>query len=1018
MLTRLGLDMGTSSIGWALLDLDENGSSTAIRRTGVRIFSDGRDPKSGTSTAVDRRLARQARRQRDRYIRRRTELMDALVEQHLMPEDKRARKLLESLDPYELRARGLDEALEPFELGRALFHLNQRRGFKSNRKTDSSSDDETGIVKKAISDLRHRIDSSNARTLGEYLHNRLRKSKHARREFTDRSMYQEEFEALIDAQRPHHSHLTNEGVDRLRDIIFYQRPLRPVRPGKCTLDPTDERAPWALPIAQQFRIYQELNNLQIVHPNSSRTREHLDPEQREILLKKLLRQKKLTFKAMRKALGLSDAHEFNLEWENRKDLLGDQTTALLSGKKYFGPRWHDIDPSTRDKIVITLLDEESEAAVLECAVKEWGLDEETASRLVNAPLPVGYARIGRRAMSKIVPIMRDQGLMYSDAAEEANYSASDFRPDTLLEQLPYYGQVLERHVAFGSGDPNDSIEDRYGRIANPTVHIGLNQLRKLINEICNQYGRPDQITVELARDLKLSREAKIDVNRENKKNRDKNEAIAIELAALGVPNNVENRQRWKLWEELGAAHDRRCVFSGSQISTTKLFSNQVEIEHLLPFSRTLDDSMGNKTLCLTSANRDKKNRSPFEAFGSNSDPRYDWDQINARASKLPRNKRWRFSEDAMTRFDADGGFLARQLTDTSYLSRISREYLAYICTDVRATPGRMTALLRRKWGLNGILSENSIKNRNDHRQHAIDAAIVGTTDQGQLQAISRANRDGRKSIEAPPPWSDFRGALQESVGQIIVSHRQDHGSRRNGSTSGQLHNDTAYGIINGPNSEGSFIVRYRKPLASLRESEISKIVDPTLRKLVEDTLVQASSSGVKPDAALTRLSIERRIRRVRLSENQKGIIQISDSIGNTYKAYKGDSNDHLEIYETPDGKWRGEVISTFEAHQPGFSGSWRAEFPGAKLRMRLFKNDLVAIGTGPKRRILRVVKMAKSGRLTFADHNEAGQLKARDSSSDDPFKYFSTSFPRLLDHGARQVAVSVTGDVLDPGPTR
>ena len=132
---RLALDMGTNSIGWALVDLDDEGRPSGIKKSGVRIFSDGRDPQSGTSRAVDRRLARQARRQRDRYLRRRTQLIDALIEFGLMPAGADERKELEKLDPYELRARALDETLMPYELGRALFHLNQRRGFKSNRKT-------------------------------------------------------------------------------------------------------------------------------------------------------------------------------------------------------------------------------------------------------------------------------------------------------------------------------------------------------------------------------------------------------------------------------------------------------------------------------------------------------------------------------------------------------------------------------------------------------------------------------------------------------------------------------------------------------------------------------------------------------------------------------------------------------------------------------------------------------------------------------------------------------------------
>ena len=144
---RLGLDMGTNSIGWAAVRIDEKANPVGMLGMGVRIFPDGRDEQSKQSNAVDRRMARGQRRRRDRYLQRRRDLMQALIEYGLMPSDSNERKALESLEPYALRARALDEPLQPCELGRALFHLDQRRGFKSNRKTagaDEKEDQGTG----------------------------------------------------------------------------------------------------------------------------------------------------------------------------------------------------------------------------------------------------------------------------------------------------------------------------------------------------------------------------------------------------------------------------------------------------------------------------------------------------------------------------------------------------------------------------------------------------------------------------------------------------------------------------------------------------------------------------------------------------------------------------------------------------------------------------------------------------------------------------------------------------------
>ena len=140
MANRLALDIGANSIGWCLLALDPVGAPCAIRAMGVRIFPDGRDPKTNASLAADRRQARAMRRRRDRYLQRRRAMLNALTRHGLMPAEEAARAAIAARDPYALRARALSEELTPHELGRVIFHLNQRRGFRSNRKTDRGSD--------------------------------------------------------------------------------------------------------------------------------------------------------------------------------------------------------------------------------------------------------------------------------------------------------------------------------------------------------------------------------------------------------------------------------------------------------------------------------------------------------------------------------------------------------------------------------------------------------------------------------------------------------------------------------------------------------------------------------------------------------------------------------------------------------------------------------------------------------------------------------------------------------------
>src|SRR6056297_3459785 len=270
---RLGLDIGTNSIGWWLYSL-KAGEITDVVDGGVRIFSDGRDPKSKASLAVDRRAARAQRRRRDRYLRRKAGLMKRMAQAGLMPADPGEAKTLELLDPYQLRAEGLDRELQLAHFGRALFHLNQRRGFKSNRKTDRG-DNESGKIKDATARLDQEMMRKNARTYGEFLHMRrasatdpkrvptvrTRLSVAARNDgekeeagydfYPDRRHLSEEFEKLWAAQAAFHPDiLADELRDEIALIIFHQRPLKAPEVGLCLF--TDEkRIPSAHPLNQR-----------------------------------------------------------------------------------------------------------------------------------------------------------------------------------------------------------------------------------------------------------------------------------------------------------------------------------------------------------------------------------------------------------------------------------------------------------------------------------------------------------------------------------------------------------------------------------------------------------------------------------------------------------------------------------------------------------------------------------------------------------------------------------------------
>lgn len=1035
---RLGLDVGSNSLGWFMVWLDEKGEPIGLGPGGVRIYPE--------SNAVDRRMARGARRRRDRYLKRRTNLMSLLIAHGLMPAEESARKALEPLDPYELRAKGLDETLPAHHLGRALFHLNQRRGFLSNRKTEKG-DNEAGAIKLAASKLQEMMLNSGARTLGEFFwgRHRTRKPVRARNRSTGakaeydfyptRQLLLDEFDAIWNKQVPHHPSMTKEARDAIHESIFFQRPLKHPPVGKCSLDPAKDkddaegfRCPWAHPLAQRFRIWQEVRNLEIVETGGQNRR--LTKEDGNniatILIndgKPSLTQKgELSFGEIRNILGLPEAARFNLESEKRAHLLGDLTAAKLSHKSLFGKAWRGFSLDRQIAIVTELLDEADEKALITWLVANAELDEAGAARTASSFLPDGHCRLGLRAIRKILPHM-EGGLNYPDAAQAAGYDHA-LLPDGVLSpngRLPYYGEWLQNDV-LGSGDPRDVNDKRWGRFPNPTVHIGLGQLRRVVNALIDDYGPPAAVAVEMTRAFKLSPKQLAEIEKEQAANQRKNEERDKILSQHGQAVNGRNRLKLRLWEEqnLHDPLDRRCPFSGEVISIARLLSDEVEIEHLIPFSESWDDSAANKIVCTRYANRAKGQRTPFEAFGTSpmtDGRRYDWDSISLLAANLPKNKRWRFAPDARQRYEKMGGFQARQLNETGWLARVAKQYLAAVTNPykINVLPGKLTAMIRGKWGLNTLLPDHNFsdaKNRKDHRHHAIDAMVAALTDRSLLLRMSSAYDEEREKIEIPPPWPSLRDDLDAKLKSMTVSHKPDHGAQA------QLHEDTAYGTISSADGEDGNLV-YRKAFLALNEKEIERIRDRRLRALVLQHVAAEKAAGKDLKSALQSFSTRKDIsglpngiRHVRLTKAEKPeyLVTLCDKSGKPYKSYSAGENAYIEIFETPDGKWHGEAMSVFRANQPGAGLNWRTKYPNAQLVMRVFKGDLVALTVKGQRTIMVVrILNASHNRLELVAHNETGNFVERHKDKDDPFTWLTPPYNKLKSMNAERVRVDEIG---------
>ncbi len=831
----LGLDLGANSIGWALVDEDQQ----LIIASGVRVFPEGVDnfdTKKEKSKSEGRRVARGMRRQIARRARRKRRLREGLVQAGLLPASPFEQLQLSKLDPYELRCRALDEAITPHQLGRVFLHLNQRRGFLSNRKVDRAqkSDDTKGMLAE-INELAKQMQVAGHRTLGEHFATSLATDalSPVRGKHTRRDMLVSEFEQIWSSQQRFHPELL---TDKLRNgdcgtlpavrsplaakqsqtllqqfgvfgLLFFQRPMYWPKSvvGQCELEPKRKRCPRADRLAQRFRLLQEVNNLRYIDPDTKRETQ-LSTEQRTLLLNKLSKVEKLDFDKIRKLLGFVDSIVFNLERGKRTNLQGMVTDARLAHKDLFGPAWHKRDENDKTRIARTLIDGD-EAQILRLGTEMWGLDTEVAERLLSVDLPQGYLHLSIEALEKLVPPM-ERGLLYMtadgtpSALSEAGYLRPDQQRRVALDQLP---------------EPPE--------VTNPVVRQALYELRKVVNSILRKYGKPARIHLELARNASVSAEERQKMSQRMREREAERDQAATAIRQYGIKVSREAIDRYLLWEE----QKGECIYTGEAIGVAKLFSGEVDVDHILPYSRCLDDSFANKALCLTRANREKRNQTPYEWLAERSPEQYE--TVLQRARKLDYRKYRRFMQREL---ELDQ-FIERQLNDTRYISRCALEYLRTLFVEphhVHCPKGSHTETFRWLWHLNPLLHEekHDRKNRADHRHHAIDAVVIALTDQRRLHALAQARQNTlteKHEHKLAEPWPGFRTMVDETLRQMCVSHRV----RRK--VAGALHEDTLYGPTSTP---GVFVVR--KPLTALTPSMVEEIRDPAIRRLVISRLTK------------------------------------------------------------------------------------------------------------------------------------------------------------------------------------
>ena len=478
----LGIDTGTNSPGWAIVE--KKADEYHLLDKGVNIFQEGVKIEKGieSSKAADRTAHKAARVRNYRIKLRKIRLLRILSDAHLCPPLSKAELSAwrlkkeypknelfmqwQSTDdesektPYAYRHKCLHDCLDfssitdRYILGRAFYHMIQRRGFLSNRK-DQSGDD-TGMVKESISNLTQEMHDDGYEYLGDYFYSLYNKGEKNRNHYTARNEhYLAEFKAICEKQKLD-KNLGPEIVRQIEKAIFDQRPLKSQKGqvGKCVFEKNKTKCPSSHPMYEEFRMLSFINNIKIQTPNDSALRP-LSAEERELIMPLFFRKSKKQFDfediakklAPKKQYGFykksSDAempYLFNYPMDT--SVSGCPVTTAL--KDIFGDNWIDSLCET-----YTLAEGKSRLNVVndiwhalffytdETKLAEFGknrlqLDDEEAKKFCEISLPSDYASLSLKAICKILPYLR-RGLIYSHAVFLGN----------LCEVMPQYEWDIE-----------------------------------------------------------------------------------------------------------------------------------------------------------------------------------------------------------------------------------------------------------------------------------------------------------------------------------------------------------------------------------------------------------------------------------------------------------------------------------------------------------------------------------------------------------------------------------------------
>lgn len=817
MVLTLGVDIGIASIGWAVIEgerADKGIKDRGIIESGVRIFTRAENPKDKASLALPRRSARSARRRTARKRGRIAQIKSYLSqtlgldfkcflqEERLAPIFQTSKNFI---SPWELRERALYRELNKEELARVILHIAKHRGYDDI--TYGIEDNEDGKIKKAIAKNSELLKQKDCQTIGEMMFKlyysqslRVRNKKDDYNHCIGRSELKEELLKIFNIQKDlgnpcitqEFCHVLlgdaeTEDKQSREGLIFYQRPLKSFEDkiGKCQHirrgDKSPNRACKHSPSAEEFvaltKIINFLMNLKNEYGVVLPIKESI-----EAILQEAQKSKKgLTYSRLKILLNLPSDFEFKrLDYGEGKN---PESAIFLSLPSTFELKKITQERELQDKIA-EILGANKDWEVISKQLNSLKLSLEQINALKEAKLSFSkHINLSLEALNYILPLMRE-GKRYDEAVE-------------ILQERGIFSKPIywNKHTL----PPLNELakEDSYFDIPNPVLRRALSEFRKVVNALLQKYESFDYFNIELARDVANGKKRRDGLDKKNRDNEAQNQAALSMLQDLGLTPTYKNRLKVKLWKQQGGI----CLYSGRPITPEHLKDETLlQIDHILPQSKSLDDSQSNKVLCFTSSNQDKGNRTPYEWLGRDEKK---WNDFVVRvwASHLPEvTKRKLTLKNFKDRSEDD--FLARNLVDTGYIGRVVKEYVKRSLypesktENIRIISGSMTSAMRSYWGI-------ADKNRNHHLHHAQDAIIIGCIHPSTIQkyitylkekethklksqqkAKMLEEADYKTKLSLREPMINFRDKVQESIAKITVSHSVSY------KVTGALHEET------------------------------------------------------------------------------------------------------------------------------------------------------------------------------------------------------------------------------------